>query len=71
MLFDFVTIMIGLVIVHGLMVIFNAHRNQGQDTNHHDIALIRVNGRIEFSDKVTPVNFPPASFDIETDGECE
>ena len=56
---------------HGPMITCCTRSNQGQDKSHHDIALIRVNGRIEFSDKVTPINLPSASFDIETDGECE
>ena len=36
----------------------------------HDIALIRVKGKIQMSDKVTPVNLPPLDFDVEKDGEC-
>ena len=36
----------------------------------HDVALIRIKGKIEMSDKVTPVNLPPVNFDVEKDGEC-
>ena len=35
----------------------------------NDIALVRVNGRIAFSAKVTPVNLPCVDFNVETDGE--
>ena len=33
----------------------------------NDIALLRVNGKMEFGDKVTPVNLPSPSLDVE---EC-
>ena len=36
---------------------------------HNDVGLIRVNGKIEFSDKVTPLNLPPYDFDVDTDGQ--
>ena len=36
---------------------------------HNDIGLIRVTEKIQFSDKVTPLNLPPYDFDVESDGK--
>ena len=37
----------------------------------HDMALVRVNGTILFSDKVTPINLPSCDFLVKKDGESE
>ena len=37
----------------------------------HDVALVRVNGTILFSDKVTPINLPSCDFEVKKDGESK
>ena len=44
--------------------------SSGRETTLNDIAVLRLNGRIAFSENVSPVNLPPAGFDeVEADEE--